>query len=143
MKSSNILYFLRILLNILVISAFAWCVWTGYKIWMTPITYSVIEIEMTRDGNIRHEVTKTKSFADISGAGSFPLLLPIFITSIALGSLFVLRTTLLVIATCLFSIFWFISGFSIGMVYTAALLLLIGSLAICLLSKRFNTQGNA
>ncbi len=142
MKSSNILYYLRILLNILVISAFAWCVWTGCKIWTTPITYSGIEIKKKRDGNIRHEVMKTKSFADISGAGSFPLLLPIFITSIALGSLFVLRTTLLVIATCLFSIFWFISGFSIG-AYTPALLLLIGSLAICLLSKRFNIQGNA
>ena len=147
MKPSKKLYLLQILLNIFVTSAVTWCLWASYKLWTTPITYTGIETVMIENGiDIEDRSitrTKTANFADISGAGVLPLLAPIFFSLIALLAVLVSRTTLLLSATCLFAIFWLISGLSIGTAYTPALLLLFCSLLLSLRCKRLNNQNNS
>jgi len=50
---------------ILAFSALLWCIWTGYKIWTTPVTL------------------QGKSFSEISGLGITPLVIPVLITMVA------------------------------------------------------------
>ncbi len=136
MKPSTILYVLKILPGILVILALVLCISTGYKIWTSPVSYSGIQAEMTDQGEVKRRVTKKKKFSEISGTGMIPLVIPVIFVLLALASIVIGKYSLLVTATSLFFIFWFIAGFSIGMAYTPVLLFLLAAMLINLLRNR-------
>lgn len=96
----------RIVSKLLVLGACLWCVWTGYWLWTTPLT---------NEGGY---------FSEISYLGATPLVIPVLISLMALWSIFKLKMLMMLIATLLLLVFWLITGFSIGMAYTPALMLL-------------------
>ncbi|MBV1930689.1 MAG: hypothetical protein KUG71_03150 [Porticoccaceae bacterium] len=71
---------------------------------------------MTNDG---------RYFSEISHFGPTPLVVPALISLFALWSIFKLNMLMLTVATVLLSVFWLVSGFSIGMAHTPAVMLLV------------------
>ncbi len=128
-------FYLKTASKILVISAFCWCIWVGYQIWTTPVTYKGIEVVSSVNSHIRiKEVIETREFSNISDLGATPLIIPVLITLIAIWSIFRFNIKILVIATVLLSVFWVLSGFSIGIAYTPAMVILVFVSVINLLS---------
>ena len=128
--------YLRRLSKVLMVSAVLWSVWVGYQIWTTPLTSHGMEITETADHEfVKKEFTRTKMFSEISDLGILPLLIPVMFILIAAWSVFKGNITGLVIATALFSLFWIISGFSIGVAYTKILYLLVCVLALNVVAK--------
>lgn len=64
-------------------------------------------------------------FSEVSHLGAVPLVIPALISLFALWSIFKLKILMLTLATVLLSVFWLISGFSIGIAYTPAVTLLV------------------
>ncbi len=115
------------LVVVLAALAFIDCVWNGYKIWTTPIRYEVIE---GRNNAPDHVGTTNRhyqymSFRAVSSYGFAPLLIPILISAIALWSAWLMRRLMLLVVTCLFILFVFITGYSIGAAYMLSGLALI------------------
>ena len=121
--------------KVLVISASIWCFWVGYQIWTTPIIYEGIEISSSVN-----EITKTRDFSEISRLGVVPLVIPVLISLMAMWSIFKFKTVVLIIATVLLLAFWFLAGFSIGMAYTPAVILLVLASAINLIATWLNKK---
>jgi hypothetical protein len=92
--------------KVLVFLAGIWCFGVGYYLWTEP--YS-------SDG---------RAFSEVSSFGIAPLLIPGLITLLALGAIFKGNIRTLLVLTGLLWVFWLISGFSIGMAYTPAAILL-------------------
>jgi len=137
-------FYLKTASKILVISAFCWCIWVGYQIWTTPVTYKGIEVVGSVNSNIRiKEVTETREFSDISDLGATPLIIPVLITLIAIWSIFRFNIIILLVATVLLSVFWVLSGFSIGIAYTPAMVILVFVSVINLLSIWQKRRKNA
>ena len=114
--------------RILAFAALLWCIWTGYQIWTTPVSFQEIEEEGISDGvTITRQVTGTQSFSEISGLGVTPLVIPVLITMVAVWATVIARTGVLMAAALVLLFFWFLSGFSIGGAYTPAVLALFGA----------------
>ncbi|MDH3974257.1 MAG: hypothetical protein OEV42_08260 [Deltaproteobacteria bacterium] len=111
----------------LVMLSLSWCIFTGIYLWATPITSS-----------------ETVKFSEISRFGIIPLVIPVSIALVAVWAIYTYSNTVLFMATILLGVFWLLSGFSIGLCYTPALILLgcasITSLVETLLTRRKNAQ---
>ena len=122
--------------KILAVLAVIVCIWLGYKMWVTPIKYSGIEIYNSANGvRTEREVIKLRSFENVSGYGVVPLLIPVFICLLALWATFKLKRIILALSVLLIILFWLLTGFSIGMVYSPVVVLLIVAFIMNLIAK--------
>ncbi|NOQ64063.1 MAG: hypothetical protein GQ582_06085 [Methyloprofundus sp.] len=104
--------------------------------WVTPIQYSSIEFSDAVNGvKIEREVIKLKPFNEVSDLGVIPLLIPVFICLLGLWATFKLKSITLAFSVLLIIVFWLITVFSIGMTYSAVVLLLIAAFAVHLMAK--------
>ena len=119
-----------------VLSAFRWCSWARYQLWTTPITYSGIEVSSYSNGkSATNTITKTRKFSEVSHSGIAPLIVPVLISLMALWAILRGKTVGLFVATVLLSIFWLLAGFSIGMAYTPAVVLLVTGVVLKLIPE--------
>ena len=124
--------------KILAVLAVIVCIWVGYKMWVTPIEYSSIEIYNSENGmKTEREVIKLRSFENVSGYGVLPLLIPVFICLLSLWATFKLKRIILALSVFLIILFWLLTGFSIGMNYSPVVILLIATFVMSLMAKSF------
>ena len=127
--------------KILAVLAVIVCIWVGYKLWVTPIEYSGIEIYNSANGvRTEREVIKLRSFENVSHYGVVPLLIPVFICLLALWATFKLKRIVLALSVLLIIVFWLLTGFSIGMTYSSVVILLIATFVINLMEKLFSFE---
>jgi len=128
--------YLTIASRILALSAFLWCSWASYQLWTTPIAYNEVEVSSYSNGKIiTNTVTTTRAFSEVSRSGIVPLIVPVLISLIAFWAILRDKNIGLIIATVLLSILWFLAGFSIGMAYTPAVILLVLGLVLKLIPE--------
>lgn len=118
------------------IIAASFCVWTSYQIWITPIIYEGIEISSsTNSAIIENKFAKLRSFSEVSLLGVVPLVIPVLITFLAMWAAFKFKTIVLIVSTLLLVLFWYITGFSIGVAYSYVVIFLSLSSASHLIAK--------
>lgn len=108
-------YFLCVVLAAL---AFIDCIWSGHRIWTTPVRYEVVQGTPDGAGTNRHY--EYIPFQAVSSYGAAPLLFPVLISAIALWTAWCKRLLMLLILCCIFILFVFVTGFSIGGSYMRA-----------------------
>ena len=106
-------------------AAVATCLWMGWRIWITPVRYEVVE--GTDDGSVTTSRFQNRRFADVSALGPLPLIAPALISG--LGSWMAMRGSRWGVfsSAVALAIFAVISGFSIGAAYRAAVYLLMAA----------------
>jgi hypothetical protein len=131
--------YLIITSKLLVFVAFICSFTIGYQLWMTGIEYAGIEKYKGVDGVIRtNQAVHMRRFSDVSHSGVVPLVVPVILTLVAMWASFNLKVMTLLVTTVLFSVLWFLAGFSIGMMYTAVLILLMIASTIQLMDLCLN-----
>ena len=111
-----------------VAAGLVWCLVVGVRIWTTPIRGGGVQFsaEIRSDstgvttGTMVVEPVEDRSFSDISTLGIVPLLIPVLLAGWALWAAWRRRILGLAVATLVFLVYCFITGFSIGGAYTPA-----------------------
>ena len=111
-----------------VAAGLVWCLVIGVLIWTTPIRGGGVQFsaEIRSDstgvstGTMVIEPVEDRSFSDISTLGIVPLVIPVLLAGWALWAAWSRRILGLAVATLVFLVFCFITGFSIGGAYTPA-----------------------
>ena len=122
--------------KIFVLTAYILCIWTSYKVWVTPVEYNVVEIHDSGNGAVTEKnFVRFKKFSDISSLGVVPLLVPAVIVFLAVLAVFKFKSIALCSSVLLMLFFWFVAGFSIGMAYLPVVILLILTVTVNLTGK--------
>jgi hypothetical protein len=108
-----------------------WCLWIAARVWTTPFVVNDIVVEQGPDGSlVTRRVQKTHFFADVSGLGMVPLLIPVFLACGAAFTAWHRAPDLLAVAVVLFFAYVYVTGFSIGGAYVRPGLTLAGALVL-------------
>jgi hypothetical protein len=99
---------------VLAATAVVWCAVSGYRFWFTPVRYLVVG---GVPGRPLQRAFEYRPFAEVSGYGALPLIVPVFIAIIATYAAFRGLRLVLALSMILFVVFTFITGFSIGGAY--------------------------
>ncbi len=110
-----------------VAAGLVWCLVVGVQIWTAPpargsgVQFSAeIRSDSTgvTTGTMVIEPVEERSFSDISTLGIVPLVIPVLLAGWALWAAWSRRILGLAVATLVFLVYCFITGFSIGGAYT-------------------------
>ena len=103
-------------------AAVAACLWVGWRIWMTPVRYEIVDA--TADGAGANPRFEDRRFAETSRLGVLPLVAPVVLSGLGVWAAARGSRRGLVSSAVALGIFAFIGGFSIGAAYWPAVCLL-------------------
>jgi len=113
----------RWLAGVLAAAAVASSLWSGVRIWTTPVRYEVVDA--TGDGAGANRRFEARPFAEVSALGAVPLAVPVLISGLGAWAALRGRRWVLASAVLALALFTLLGSFSIGWSYLPALSCLV------------------